>query len=448
MPENIKNYRKIYEKIQIILSISAGILAFVALRFELWELPESIFGAAIMYIGVPLLLLSLYLTSIRKVFPQRIGDVIHICVALLVISNFNLYYGNGIGSYFVFLFFLLIILSSLLLDEFIPLFTGVLVSLILIGEFFLSADLTRISYIPVVGKILQIIAFLTVGWSCSSLVKRTLSEQKTSQELRKTTGELREKTQELQKAYTELKEASKNIEALSEMKSEFLKVVNHQLRTPVSIIKGMSSILAEGTLPQEKQKDFIQKLYLSSERLTTILDDILTAQALVGGIEKPKLAPCQIEEIVKSQIEHLKSRAEAKDLKILYKKPKETLPITLADPEMLKRILSRLIDNAILYTEKGKIEASLTLKKDKDKDFIQISVRDTGIGLDKEDKKNLCKLFYRGDRATHLHTNGSGLGLFIVKNLIEAHQGKIEAKSKGRDKGSTFIVRLPVITEV
>jgi signal transduction histidine kinase len=246
----------------------------------------------------------------------------------------------------------------------------------------------------------------------------------------------------------ELEEAYKKIEALSEMKSEFLKVVNHQLRTPFSIIKGLVSMMSEGEVSPERQKEFIQKLNFSVERLGTILDDILAAQSLVGGMEAPILLPCQIEEIVKMQVEHFKPQAEAKGIKISFKKPKEPLPITLADQQMIERIISRLIDNAILYSEKGEIEVSVDLERENKKEWIKISVKDEGIGLDEKEKENIFKLFYRGEKATSMHPNGSGLGLFIVKNYVEAHRGKIEAKSEGRGKGSTFIVALPVITEL
>jgi signal transduction histidine kinase len=246
----------------------------------------------------------------------------------------------------------------------------------------------------------------------------------------------------------ELEDAYKKIEALSEIKSEFLKVVNHQLRTPVSIIKGMAEMLKEGRISKERQKEFVEKLYLSSERLGTILDDILVAHSLTGGMEKPNFSPCQIEEIVEREVEHFRPQAKAKGIEILFKKPKEILPITLADETMVERIISRLIDNAILYSEKGEIEVSIDLKRENKKEWIKISVKDQGIGLDERDKENLFKLFYRGEKATFMHPNGSGLGLFIVKNYVEAHRGKIEAKSEGRGKGSTFIVSLPVITEL
>ncbi len=255
----------------------------------------------------------------------------------------------------------------------------------------------------------------------------------------------REQMEELSR---KLKKAYKHIKALSEMKTEFLKVVNHQLRTPVSIIKGMLSMMAEGSVKGKKLKEFIKKSYLSSERLSTLLDDILLAQTLVGGTFHLNLSPCQIEDIIYTLLDYFKPLARANKLRITFTKPKEPLPTTLADSEMLKRAISRLNDNAILYSDKGRIEISLSLKKQKDKQLIQFTIKDSGIGLDKEDKENLFKLFYRGEKATSLHPNGSGLGLFIVKHIIKAHKGTIRVKSKGRGKGTTFFIALPVIGEM
>jgi signal transduction histidine kinase len=253
---------------------------------------------------------------------------------------------------------------------------------------------------------------------------------------------------ETEKLSSELRKANKSIKVLSSIKTEFLKVVNHQLRTPVSIIKGMVSMLAEGSVKGRQKKDFIKKLYLSSERLTGILDDILVTQGLIGGAEVVKPVPSQIEDIVEVQVKRLRPFAENKRLKIKFKKPKKPIPMTFIDPEMISRAVGRVIDNAILYSEKGEIKVKVRLKEKRGKDFIEITVKDSGIGLSKADKKNVFKVFYRGEKATSLHPNASGLGLFIVKNFIEIHEGKIEAESKGRGKGSKFIITLPVVQEL
>ena len=310
---------------------------------------------------------------------------------------------------------------------------GIMSSVLLILPFLMPTSFLRV--ITVIFLLLFIIfAYL--------LIKTTHQEIKRREEMEKL-------TKELQKAY-------RNIKALSKMKSEFLKVVNHQLRTPVSIVKGMLSIMEEGSVKGKKLKEFTRKSYLASERLSTILDDILTAQDLMAGERRLEVSPCSIKEIVESQVKHFKLIAKQKKLKLILEKSRDIFPLTLANPSMIERIVSRVIDNAILYTssaksgrgKKGEIKVSLKLKKSKDKRFIQISVKDSGLGLTKKDKKNLFKLFHRGEEAISLHPNGSGLGLSIVKKLVELHKGTIKVKSEGRNKGTTFIIRLPVSTEI
>ena len=247
-----------------------------------------------------------------------------------------------------------------------------------------------------------------------------------------------------------VKEQVKQIEELSQMKSEFLKVVNHQLRTPVTIVKGLVSMFYKGEIPEERKKEFLEKLYFSSERLSTILDDILVAQRFVGKEESVSMNPARIEEIIKRVIAKLSPQAEAKGLKINLNYEKN-LPQILCDEEGIERAFLRIIDNAILYTEKGEINISISLQKDKEKekrDYIVVEVKDEGIGLDEEEKKKLFSLFFRGKRATSIHPNGTGLGLFIANEFIKAHHGKIEVFSEGKDKGTTFKVYLPVIQEL
>lgn len=433
---NTLNYRSLYEKIITFSCLPFYFVFLLAIYFQIIRLPENPIVSFLVLISAPLILFFLYLTSYKKIFPQRVGDFIQIAVIILVISVSVSWWGEGVRASgpFFFLFFAVIVFYVLLLDPLLPWFIGSLVSGILVLEFLFSKELSRLSFLSTVDLFLKILSLLMVAFVSSNLIRRMLAEQKTTKDLRKTTKELRI--------------AYRNIKALSEMKSEFLKVVNHQLRTPVSIIKGMLSMMAEGSVKGEKLNEYIEKAYLSSERLSTILDDILLAQSLVGGGEKVKLSSCQIEEIIEAQIEYFKPLAKTKNLKIIFEKPEKALPLTFADSEMIERAISRLIDNAILYTEKGEIKVSVKLKRREDKQSIQISVKDPGIGLDKEDKKNLFKLFYRGKKATSLHPNGSGLGLYVIKNLIEIHEGKIKAKSEGRGKGTTFIIKLPVVAEV
>ncbi|MFN3301865.1 MAG: sensor histidine kinase [Patescibacteria group bacterium] len=242
-------------------------------------------------------------------------------------------------------------------------------------------------------------------------------------------------------------EQTKNIIALSEMKSEFLKIVNHQLRTPASIIMNYLSMIQEGLIKEEEIKEVINKLIFSSQRLITILDDLLDAQELVGEkiVLNPK--PCQIEDIILEVFNRFQFIASQRNIILKLEKLQKPLPQILLDEKRIKKAISKLIDNAILYTEKGEVGVELGLIKKDKKDFLQIKIRDTGIGITQEDMGKIFKIFSRGKEGIKMHPNGSGLGLYIAKEYIKAHQGEIEAQSQGKDKGSTFIITLPVITE-
>jgi len=268
----------------------------------------------------------------------------------------------------------------------------------------------------------------------------------------KSTHEEIERREEMEGLAQKLTKAYQNIETLSQMKTEFLKVVNHQLRTPVSIIKGLSSMLAEGEIPQEKQPEYIQKLYVASERLSTILDDILTAQKLMGNPTDVDLSPYHMEDIMDEIVNHFRNLAGKEGIDLVFEKPERELPLALLDKQKIGRIISRLIDNAILYTpssaSRKKVIVSLDLKKKKEGNFFDIQVKDFGIGLSKEDKENLFTLFYRGDEAVSTHPNGSGLGLFIVKKLVSIHRGKIDVESEGRGKGTTFSLLIPCVSAI
>ncbi len=244
-----------------------------------------------------------------------------------------------------------------------------------------------------------------------------------------------------------VKEQVKHIEELSQMKTEFLRIVNHQLRTPTSIIKSMLSVLIDGTIKGEEIKEYLNKIYNSAERLERILDDLLTAQELVGTKPILNYSLCNLEEIISKVIEEFSISAQQKGLSIVFEKDK-TLPLVLLDKSIIEKVLKRLIDNAILYTKKGGVFIKTKIIKEDEKKFIQIIVEDTGIGITEEDKNRLFKIFSRGKEAEKIHPHGSGLGLYIVYEYIKTHQGKIEVESKGKDKGTTFIITLPFITEV
>jgi signal transduction histidine kinase len=246
----------------------------------------------------------------------------------------------------------------------------------------------------------------------------------------------------------EVEKRTKDIVALSQIKTEFLRIVNHQLRTPVSIVKSMLSMIIEGSIKEKEIKGCLNEIYSSVERLESILDDLLTAQELVGTKPTLNLSFCNLEELILKVIEKFSVSAQQKNLSLSFEKEGQLPKLILLDKDKVEKILKKLIDNAIFYTEKGEIKIKTQIVKKDKKEFIQIFVKDTGIGITDDDKKHLFKIFSRGKEAEKIHPNGSGLGLYIVNEYVKLHKGKIEVESEGRNKGTTFIVNLPVITQI
>ncbi|MDP4008580.1 MAG: HAMP domain-containing sensor histidine kinase [Candidatus Peregrinibacteria bacterium] len=251
----------------------------------------------------------------------------------------------------------------------------------------------------------------------------------------------------LNSAVEKLERALLKEKELSELKSKFITVISHQLRTPVSAIRGnLELILAEeGRKLDDEQKTIIENTYKNNLRLIGTIDDLV----MVLDIEKRSLTlrPSDIDpiKIVKKAIKEYKEDAKEKKLKITLKLQKNKIPHIQADAYQLNRILNRLLENAIFYNEgNGEIVISIKLTKEKE---IVFSVNDIGIGIPDKDKKAIASKFFRGSNAALLHADGSGLGLFITKHLVEASEGRFWFESK-KGKGSTFYFSIPILTKI
>jgi len=232
------------------------------------------------------------------------------------------------------------------------------------------------------------------------------------------------------------------IEKIDKAKSEFISIASHQLRTPLTAIKGYISLILEGTYGQlaEKQARPLENVYQSNERLIRLVNDLLNLSRLdVGKIEfSPELI--SLEEMVSDIIEELRINAEKKGLYIKMVKPPEPLPKIMADQDKLRQVILNIVDNAIKYTKEGGI--TLELKKLDEQEEIKVS--DTGEGMDEGELNSLFQMFSRATAGTQLHAEGAGLGLYVARQFIEMHGGKIWAESPGKSKGSTFYIQLPI----
>jgi len=247
---------------------------------------------------------------------------------------------------------------------------------------------------------------------------------------------------EVNRQTKELREANIRLQQLDKAKSEFISLASHQLRTPLSIIKGYISMLLEGTWGgvSEKQKEHLEKVYTSNERLIKLVEDLLTVSRIESGRLEFNFKSLDLDELVQNIVKEFGQLAEKKGLYLKYVQPAQALPEVKADSLKIRQVIQNLIDNAIHYTKKG--GATIKLKAEKSK--VIFSIEDTGVGISTEEQMNLFEKFSRGRGVTTMHTEGTGLGLYLAAKLVEAHRGRIWVESEGKNKGSTFCFELPV----
>lgn len=249
-----------------------------------------------------------------------------------------------------------------------------------------------------------------------------------------------QRKEELQKLTKKLAKANKKLKKLDQAKSEFISIASHQLRTPLGTIKGFASMLLEGSYGEisEKVKKVLEKIFISNERLISLVNDLLDLSRIEAGKMQYDFDYRQIEDIVEEIKETLSFKAEEKGLYLKVNFPPRPLPKIKIDGAKIKEVISNLIENAIKYTKKGGVEVNF---KQKD-NLIRIIVSDTGIGISRDEMPLLFSKFSRGKNVGRIDANGTGLGLFVGRKIIEAHGGRIWAESKGENRGSKFTMEL------
>lgn len=291
----------------------------------------------------------------------------------------------------------------------------------------------KISRDPYSGEDLELLTTLSSQASIALQNAKLYSETKGfSQKLEK---EVENRTKELQSAYEELKK-------LDKAKSEFLSIASHQLRTPLTAVKGYISMILEksyGQVPEKIEKP-LQNVSISNERLIKLVNDLLSISRIEAGRIEMNFESQRIEELIASVTEELKNVAKEKNLYLKFEKPKLALPLILIDKEKLRQVILNLIDNAIRYTQKG----GITIKAKIEETVLRIEVSDTGAGMTDEELSKMFESFSRGTAGARLYTEGAGLGLYIARKFVEMHRGRIWAESKGKKQGSVFFVELPV----
>lgn len=261
--------------------------------------------------------------------------------------------------------------------------------------------------------------------------------------------------EELQMMSEKLAMANDQLRKLDNAKSEFISIASHQLRTPLTAIKGFISLLLEGTYGkvEPKVRDTLNKVYLSNERMVQLVENLLNISRIESGRLEFDFKKWKVEEILNELRDTFFISAKSKGLSLDFKFPDYSLPETEIDGPKIREVISNLIDNALKYTNRGGVTVNAELITDnkqlatKNEQFIRITISDTGIGVPESELPYLFSKFSRGKDTKRLHVGGTGLGLYVGKSMIEAHHGKIWAESEGEGMGSKFIIEVPVSQE-
>jgi two-component system phosphate regulon sensor histidine kinase PhoR len=223
---------------------------------------------------------------------------------------------------------------------------------------------------------------------------------------------------------------------IATMKSEFVDTVSHDLRAPLTVIKGYAT-LAETTGPvNDKQRVALQKIRLSVGQMTELIDNLLDLGRIEAGIDVT-MSQCQLGSLIRDVALRFRAQAEAKGLTLTVKLPLD-LPPVAGDPLLLGQAIANLVDNAIKYTPAGFVHVDAGLAPNE----VVIGVRDSGIGIPPADQSRLFEKFYRVRNRDTIKIHGTGLGLSIVKSIAEQHGGRIWVESVPNE-GSSFHLSLP-----
>ncbi len=231
------------------------------------------------------------------------------------------------------------------------------------------------------------------------------------------------------------------LKELDKMKSEFVSVVSHDLKTPLTAIRGFADLTAMTGSLSEQQRDFILRIKDITREMAAMISDLLDIGKIEAGIEMEKV-PCNLLALAREVLSGLEFRAKEKDITVELEAV-EPVPDVMGDPGRLKQVLMNLVGNAIKYTPEG---GHVWVRIGPEDGRLIAAVKDTGIGISARDQKQLFQKFYRVRTEQTAHIEGTGLGLAIVRSIVEHHGGRIWVESEP-GKGSTFAFSLPVPVE-
>ncbi len=290
--------------------------------------------------------------------------------------------------------------------------------------------------------IATVIATLGISFVLFKNLKRE-SDQRVH--IEKLSVELEKSKMRLEETNIKLADANDQLKSLDKLKTEFLSLASHQLRSPLTAIIGYSSMLLDGDfgkITEEKQREALDRVFTSSRHLAVVIEDFLNVAKIEQGGMKYEMSPFDFGKAAQDLENDMKMPAEKKGLEFSFENDGKAPYMVNGDMEKLRQVILNITDNSIKYTEKGSIKVMLT--KDEKKKKIRLAITDTGMGMTPEIKATLFQKFARGEGGK-VNTGGSGLGLYLAKEIIKAHNGLIDVTSPGPGLGSTFFMELDTI---
>ncbi len=267
-----------------------------------------------------------------------------------------------------------------------------------------------------------------------ALLYHKLEEQ--SKKLKSFNSTLKRRVKEQTK---DIKQKNEDLKKLLDLKKDFLRVVNHQLNTPISIMKSSFSMIDDGSF---SYKEGFKYAKAGLTRINNTINDFWQAFSWEGETVPLNLVTVNIKNTITDIINSKKhsKKVKSNNLKLEIKKTNFKIPLVLADRKNIEHVISNILDNAVSYTDKGSI--SVSFKKEKNK--LKILISDTGMGMSSDDKANIFQKFSRGARAVNANPNGSGLGLYIANEIMKAHGSGIKVEETEINKGTVFSFHLKV----
>ncbi len=227
-------------------------------------------------------------------------------------------------------------------------------------------------------------------------------------------------------------------QSANRLKDEFVATLSHELRTPLNALIGWTDLLRSGRLAPERQREAIEAIHRTAGAQAQLTNDLVDISRAVSG--KFQLSPREVavDELVHAAVDTFRLAAEAKGLRLACHVA-DDLPHLVADPDRLRQVVYNLVGNAVKFTATGGVDVDVRAAGD----WLELTVRDTGIGIRPAFLPHVFDRFRQADGSTTREFGGLGLGLSIVRVLVELHGGTVTAESAGEGHGATFVVRLP-----